>query len=849
MDFEPSKDDDFSSLTSSIDDDLVPFGKSSDGVVQNDISELRRHMLGQAGPSVQNSRESFKLIDVAPLPLDSWEPAHATVDSSSSEGGTQANEHIPSKPGSSVVNQRNLLGPNFNTGGSNDSHGLDGPFALLEQPQTSQRKSYSNENRYLLPNPLTICLRNSDPESCNRTVLGGTVSAKLVDIDGNDVTELKNCKLHCSDGLLTHALDSKLTANFALKVLGTSDCPAYCLKFIVSFHVVGKRELETQEIVSTPFNIYSNRRPAKERPVVLCMKPDEGFSFRDTEVWIKGRGFNDKTCVSIGGRMVRISEHAGNLIITTAPARPDLPESEPTTVVVEVYSRLADARDETAFIAPDQKLRFTYHPLPPRLRRAVTEGGDLSALGPGLLSQVAQPEDPSAADAEPPAPRPVAPARVRPLATAPSAFVPLTTAAMFPGRAFCDSYSPVPHPASHGVQPPSHGRYSSRLPSLGSMDAASMPSSSSSGRGSHPASGDNGPFKFQRGGDGAHSDTNDARLRAAALLPDAMSARSWPLGPVEQRSSPRGVRAAAQAQAFLPPASLLMQASFGMAPPHPLDDGTQASLYMQLQSSILHRVQQFRAAPGAFGSPEDPLGDTNALVMAAAQQIQLQQYQFQHQLQQHLAQQQQLQQQQFQRHQQQLQAQLNQQQQFQDEQLKQQQELQSLLRGRPYRDDPFCGYHPTTAFGRSFEEPTEAHPYAGYRYDTPPTSADIDLSVAAYGYGRSLRSAYHPTTSARSAMNLGSPATASAGPMFSGLSGFSTYSNRFASGPAYPRLPQDFYNATGSNGMLHVDPRDASGSFGLDGAQFTPGTEIGYQYEAHSGMSDEGGSSPATDPG
>jgi hypothetical protein len=31
-----------------------------------------------------------------------------------------------------------------------------------------------------------------------------------------------------------------------------------------------------------------------EKPIVIDMKPREGFAHQETEVWIKGRGFSEK---------------------------------------------------------------------------------------------------------------------------------------------------------------------------------------------------------------------------------------------------------------------------------------------------------------------------------------------------------------------------------------------------------------------------------------------------------------------------------------------------------------------------------------------------------------------------
>ena len=51
-------------------------------------------------------------------------------------------------------------------------------FVLIEQPNEKQRKSYRNENRCILPNPLMISERTSNQDTLPK-IENGTVLAKL----------------------------------------------------------------------------------------------------------------------------------------------------------------------------------------------------------------------------------------------------------------------------------------------------------------------------------------------------------------------------------------------------------------------------------------------------------------------------------------------------------------------------------------------------------------------------------------------------------------------------------------------------------------------------------------------
>lgn len=130
-------------------------------------------------------------------------------------------------------------------------------FHLLEQPNETQRKSYKNENRCILPNPLIICQRH--PSTDQPMIVGGNVTVKLVDKDGNAFSNpAKANALESIDSGLTHSLNADHATYFSLKVMHTSDGQPFRLLFTVSYRVKGIGNVE-ERILTRPFAVYSNK--------------------------------------------------------------------------------------------------------------------------------------------------------------------------------------------------------------------------------------------------------------------------------------------------------------------------------------------------------------------------------------------------------------------------------------------------------------------------------------------------------------------------------------------------------------------------------------------------------------
>lgn len=126
--------------------------------------------------------------------------------------------------------QRYPLGDRSNLTEANAMFGDSSPglFMLMEQPNEVQRKSYKNENRCLLPNPLTICPREYSGDEMKRPqIMDAAVTVQLVDQEGQELTPNKASILDSVEKGMTQGLDENLTAQFSLKIMETSEGNMY----------------------------------------------------------------------------------------------------------------------------------------------------------------------------------------------------------------------------------------------------------------------------------------------------------------------------------------------------------------------------------------------------------------------------------------------------------------------------------------------------------------------------------------------------------------------------------------------------------------------------------------------
>eukprot|EP01118_Nematostelium_gracile_P006397 TRINITY_DN2059_c0_g1_i4.p1 TRINITY_DN2059_c0_g1~~TRINITY_DN2059_c0_g1_i4.p1 ORF type:complete len:438 (+),score=96.97 TRINITY_DN2059_c0_g1_i4:787-2100(+) len=236
-------------------------------------------------------------------------------------------------------------------------------FELLYQPNEKQRKSYKNENRYILPNPLTIVMSKHMKEKKIKVDKGSVTVSLLYDT----CEELEENREHILDGVKTRALDKEKKAQFHLKVVETSDRNRFRLQFVVRFWV--NKVEHTEKIISHCFRVTSNKKSASiERPRPFAIKPCEGSASEETEVWIRGKLFTDRanTSVTFGGREAKVIETEDNILVCYAPIRDDLLEDE--TVQVKITNHKGDQSE--SFDA-SKLLEFTYHVDNPSSRRGV----------------------------------------------------------------------------------------------------------------------------------------------------------------------------------------------------------------------------------------------------------------------------------------------------------------------------------------------------------------------------------------------------------------------------------------------------------------------------------------------
>jgi hypothetical protein len=134
----------------------------------------------------------------------------------------------------------------------------NGDFGLLAQPKPKQRKSYTNENRYLAPNPITVHYVRADADDGRVT---GTVTCLLADADGVPFSGDTAASLNGATQLPLLAYGR---AEFQLKMLATNAGEYLRLRFEIDYERDGER-LQCV-VISDAFRVDTNvRRRASQR--------------------------------------------------------------------------------------------------------------------------------------------------------------------------------------------------------------------------------------------------------------------------------------------------------------------------------------------------------------------------------------------------------------------------------------------------------------------------------------------------------------------------------------------------------------------------------------------------------
>eukprot|EP00727_Mastigamoeba_balamuthi_P011532 m51a1_g7000 hypothetical protein (573) ;mRNA; f:200532-203037 len=226
-------------------------------------------------------------------------------------------------------------------------------FKLVHEPHELQRKSYKNERRYLLPNPLVVTWVG--PQNLEVT---GTAEVSLANEAGEEMSPDMQEVL---DGSKLKALDEGRRVSFALMMRATSGDIRFRLRVRVRYRVAGSPEDYCDVVLSQPFRVESNRKKnAIEKPKALSIKPGEGSTQGGEEVWIWGAKFGDRLGmrVKFGDVYAAITRAENNILECTAPPRPDL--ATDTAVPVQI----GNVHPQQGVLWATDVLMYTYRTSP-----------------------------------------------------------------------------------------------------------------------------------------------------------------------------------------------------------------------------------------------------------------------------------------------------------------------------------------------------------------------------------------------------------------------------------------------------------------------------------------------------
>jgi len=145
-----------------------------------------------------------------------------------------------------------------------EDSGLKGShkFFIENQPLPMQRKSYSYENRYVLPNPIVVRVKSKYSKNY---VFGGTVTVSLVDVMGTEVIDPKNRQViqtrESNPQQILHGFVS-----FSIKVFRSAKL-AFRFKFVIFYKCLNEQgnmvEEGVEEIFSSNFIMRDNKAITK----------------------------------------------------------------------------------------------------------------------------------------------------------------------------------------------------------------------------------------------------------------------------------------------------------------------------------------------------------------------------------------------------------------------------------------------------------------------------------------------------------------------------------------------------------------------------------------------------------
>jgi len=218
-------------------------------------------------------------------------------------------------------------------------------FELICPLKPLQRKSYRNERRYLLPNPLTVQY-TGDPGA----VIIGSVEVFLVNDAGVMFSKEMQDML---EGIKFKNFDDQNHAGFSLLMRTISGDLNLRLKFVIKYrYKIPPRTFSSdktvdcvkqdvneyrEEFMSNSFRVESNRKkPLADHPCLISIKPSQGPRNVNQEVSLHGTNFGDGKNIRVrfGGLPVAVIGVDKDTITTVAPLRPDLQPNSRVSVQV-----------------------------------------------------------------------------------------------------------------------------------------------------------------------------------------------------------------------------------------------------------------------------------------------------------------------------------------------------------------------------------------------------------------------------------------------------------------------------------------------------------------------------------
>jgi len=286
----------------------------------------------------------------------SYEPTYIGLNSYGKEISKRLDDSEsvdPPQPSTIFVD---VVKPNQTRNGKQEGPIKKKHFKLLAEPNEQQRKSYWNENRCLLPKPLTIC-----PCETNLPVVSkGIVHVKLV---REDLSDLESTKANILRGDNNEVLNNQQSAEFTLKVSDTSDGSKFRLAFTINYQLEETPNVDYEDfVISRPFVVSSNKKEystkTAEKDRVFRITPNRGPNDKLTCVRIEGKnmqGCKDLTVLFGETPSPSIQSYGENFIVCNVPPM----VSAATEVIVPVHINFENERGENVSIH-SKKLFYRY---------------------------------------------------------------------------------------------------------------------------------------------------------------------------------------------------------------------------------------------------------------------------------------------------------------------------------------------------------------------------------------------------------------------------------------------------------------------------------------------------------